>query len=155
MNVSSNWHTITGWWQLKYFLFPPIPGGRFPFWLILFQKGLKPPTRLRGLLKFRHETILLKWRSCRHTEAAWWSLDAEFLLTRTINVWQHMYDACNKFGEDLLYKMYILVKHHPYDIGIEERLNWTCSTPSFLTQPSCKLPKWGPFHKTAHKNMVW
>ena len=37
---------ITGWWfQICFFLmFTPI-WRRFPFWLILFQRGLKPPTR--------------------------------------------------------------------------------------------------------------
>ena len=33
------------WWQLKYFLFSPLPGwGRFPFWRAYFSNGLKPPT---------------------------------------------------------------------------------------------------------------
>ena len=36
---------ISRWWQLKDFLFSPQNGGRFPFWLIYFSNGLKPPTR--------------------------------------------------------------------------------------------------------------
>ena len=37
---------ITGWWQLKDFLFSPRKLGKMnPFWRAYFSKGLKPPTR--------------------------------------------------------------------------------------------------------------
>ena len=36
----------TGWWQLKYFLFSPLPTwGNDPIWRAYFSNGLKPPTR--------------------------------------------------------------------------------------------------------------
>ena len=38
---------ITGWWQLKYFLFSPRSLGKMnPIWRSYFSTGLKPPTRL-------------------------------------------------------------------------------------------------------------
>ena len=43
---------ISGWWQLKYFLFPPLPGEDEPILTHIFSIGLKPPTRFPKLVTF-------------------------------------------------------------------------------------------------------
>jgi len=50
-----NWgyNTYSGWWQLKYFLFPtPIPGEKIPILTHIFSDGLvQPPTTKKNTKK--------------------------------------------------------------------------------------------------------
>ena len=52
------------WWQLKYFLFSPLFGRRFPFWRAYVSKGLvQPPTSIlvETSMGFPTENLRVSW----------------------------------------------------------------------------------------------
>ena len=63
-------HTKTRWWQLKYFLFSPLFGEDFPFWLIFFQiqKGTLGAYRTNRSIRSRPNQIAVRsWKVLRWT----------------------------------------------------------------------------------------